>query len=167
MEATLRGPTPTLIAVAAFVLAFTAVAAAAAGLPAIDKALAVHFKSPSPPSYEYALIDLNGDGLPEAVVLITDSSYCGSGGCTMSVLRGDGHSFAYVSGSTITREPIRVLTESRFGWKTLSVNVAGGGIQPGETVMRFDGKRYPLNPGMQPYASPTDLIGATALVFRQ
>lgn len=163
----MRGLAPTLITSAASLLAFTAVAAAAAGLPAIDKALAAHFNSSSAPSYDYALIDLNGDGIPEAVVLINDPHYCGSGGCTMSVLRGGGSSFAYISGSTVTREPIRVLAESRFGWKTLSVSVAGGGAQPGEAVMRFDGKRYPPNPSMQPYAGATDLTGATILVFRK
>jgi hypothetical protein len=148
----------------------TAVAAsppALAGPPTLDAALAAHYKGSPPFSYKYALVDLNGDGVLDAVVLITDRFYCGSGGCNMAILRGTGDSFAYVSGSTISREPIRVLTESRHGWKSLSVAVAGGGVKSGDVVMRFNGKRYPLNPTMQPYATAADIAGAKELDLKE
>ena len=66
------------------------------------------------PMYRHALADLNGDGRVDAVVLLL-GDYCGSGGCTMLVFRGTKDGFAFVSGSTITNEPIRVSREKTNG----------------------------------------------------
>jgi putative lipoprotein len=141
--------------------------AQAGGNPVIDTAMTAFEKPDVLPSYEYALADLNGDGIPDAIVLITDAHYCGSGGCEMLVLRGEREHFRIISSTTITRKPIRVLAESRKGWKSLSVFVAGGGAKPGDVVMRFNGKGYPGNPSMQPYAKAADLHGAAQLEFKQ
>jgi hypothetical protein len=40
---------------------------------------------PAAYEFEYALTDLNEDGIQDAVVLLTGQDYCGSGGCTMRV----------------------------------------------------------------------------------
>ena len=141
--------------------------AQAGGNLAIDAAMTAYARPDPLPSYEYALTDLNGDGTPEAIVLITDAHYCGSGGCTMIVLRGDREGFRMISSSTISGKPIRVLAESRKGWKSLSVFVAGGGATEGEVFMRFNGKRYPGNPSIQPYATASDLRGAAPLEFKR
>ena len=68
-----------------------------------------------------------------------------------------------VHSSTITWTPFRVLTESQHGWKSISVSVSGGGMKAGEVVMRFDGKKYPSNPSLQPYATPDELAGSEEL----
>jgi hypothetical protein len=139
--------------------------AVAGGVPAIDKVLAARFGTAPP--YEYAMVDLNGDGVPDAIVLLTGPEYCGSGGCNMVVLRGAKEAFFFVSSSTITRQPVRILQEARMGWRSLSVSVAGGGAKPGEVLMRFNGKRYPRNPTTQPYATASDLRDAATLEFKQ
>ena len=74
----------------------------------------------------------------------------------MLVFRGTKDKFIFVSGSTITFEPIRVSPEKSHGWKTLIVYSKG----KGDVLMRFDGKRYPLNPSMQPKAPPAQLEAA-------
>src|SRR5216683_5061459 len=101
------------------------------------------------PVFRHAFTDLDGDGHPDAVVLLSSPSWCGSGGCTMIVFRGTKGGFTPVSSSTITYEPIRVSTEKKSGWRTLIVYSKG----KGDVLMRFDGKRYPLNPSMQPRAT--------------
>lgn len=111
-------------------------------------------------SYRHALTDLNGDGLPDAVVLLSGSRFCGSGGCNMAVFRGSKSGFTFVSGSTITREPIRVMTEKNAGWNALIVYTN----RIGDMVMRFDGSRYPLNPSTQPKASEAQLKAARILL---
>jgi hypothetical protein len=60
--------------------------------------------------YQAAFVDLNGDGTPEAIVYVTGSARCGSGGCTTLVLARGGSSYRVVSQIPITRPPIRVLT---------------------------------------------------------
>jgi putative lipoprotein len=116
------------------------------------------------PSFKFALVDLNDDGVLDAVVLITDR--CGSGGCNMLILRGTAGGFTVVSGSTITNEPIKVSPELHHGWHTLLVSVRGGGVQPGLVLMRFNGTKFPLNPTVQPRATQAQADSATALVFQ-
>src|SRR5580700_3406151 len=103
------------------------------------------------PTFQYALTDLDGDGRIDAVVLLTGSSWCGSGGCTMIIFRGRTDGFRFVSRSTISNAPIRRISpEKAHGWRTLVVYSKG----KGDVLMRFDGARYPLNPSLQPKATP-------------
>lgn len=65
--------------------------------------------------------DLNGDGCPDAIVLLTGNKWCGSGGRNMLVFQGTKTGFTFVSASTVTQEPVAVLPETRHGWHTLVV----------------------------------------------
>jgi len=148
------------------------VAAASAGWPALadeppglSDAVRAYTQTSSTPSFEYALVDLNEDGVLDAVVLLKNP-YCGSGGCDMLILRGSAGRFALVSKSTISNQPIKVSRERQHGWHTLLVTVKGGGIQPRSVVMPFNGRKYPLNPSVQPRATPAHFDSATALAFR-
>lgn len=58
------------------------------------------------PMFRHALVDLNGDGRDDAIVLLSGRSWCGSGGCNMLVLRGTEEGFTVISASTITSEPV-------------------------------------------------------------
>lgn len=131
---------------------------------ALEKAVKAWAEESKAPSYRHAFADLNDDGIDDAVVLITDNQYCGSGGCSFVIFQGVGGGFKVVSSSTITREPILLLPEKKKGWHTLSVLVAGGGAKPGQVMMRFDGRNYPSNPSMEPKANRSDLKGAKTLI---
>jgi hypothetical protein len=85
----------------------------------------------------------------------------------MLVFQGTTDGFKFISSNTITREPIQVLSESKSGWHTLAVSIGGGGMSPGQVLMRFDGKKYPLNPTMQPAATSKDLSGAMTLPLQE
>ncbi len=111
------------------------------------------------PKHRYALVDLDGDGIPDAVILVTDRAYCGSDGCTLEIFRGTVDGFTFVSGSTLTLEPIRLSREASHGWRTLIVATR----HRGNVLMRFDGRRYPLSPSMQPKASSIQIEGAAVL----
>jgi hypothetical protein len=101
--------------------------------------------------YNLVLVDLNGDGKPEAVVYVSGNSWCGSGGCNMLVLYKQKSKYTIVGDTTITRLPIRVLSTKKNGWHDLSVFVAGGGILPGYNAkLSFDGREYPENPSAPP-----------------
>lgn len=101
--------------------------------------------------YIAAFRDLNGDGMPEAIVYLMGKSWCGSGGCNTLILERNGSSWRIVTNIRITRRPIRVLTKKSHGWCSLGVWVQGGGIQPGyEAELLFNGKSYPRNPSVPP-----------------
>ncbi len=113
-----------------------------------------------------ATVDLNGDGKPETIVYLLGQEFCGSGGCSMLVLRQDQNgNYMLVTESTITRLPIRILTTSTNGWKDLGVTVARGGIRtPYEARLPFNGKKYPSNPTVSPAKRlPTHTPGTTLI----
>jgi hypothetical protein len=98
-----------------------------------------------------ALVDLNGDRKPEAIVYLMSNRWCGSGGCTTLILVPNGDAWRLLSKVTITRPPIRVLASKSSGWRSIGVWVEGGGIEPGyEAELRFNGKTYPRNPSTLP-----------------
>jgi hypothetical protein len=101
--------------------------------------------------YIAAFSDLNGDGIPEAIVYVMGPEWCGSGGCNLLILKRVGTVWKTVTQLTITRPPIRVLKNTSNGWRNIAVWVQGGGIQPGyEAELRFNGKTYPRNPSVPP-----------------
>jgi hypothetical protein len=101
--------------------------------------------------YSLAFVDLDEDESEEAVVRISGSGLCGSGGCDAAVFTRSGNGWREVTGFTITWPPIRLLDTRTNGWRDLSVKVAGGGIRPGyEARLPFDGRTYPENPSVAP-----------------
>jgi hypothetical protein len=128
-----------------------------------------HIPPVDPASYEldFALVDLNGDGIPDAIVLFKGPHNCGSGGCTLEILRGTQLGFEFLSRSTISREPIQILAERRFGWYSFTVSVSGGGAKSCNAVMRFNGQKYPLNPSLAPCVTTAQLQSATPVTMTQ
>jgi hypothetical protein len=159
----MRKMMPYLLGMLLFV---TATRALGGDVPALEKAIKSWAEESTAPTYRHAFSDLNEDGIDDAVVLITDNQYCGSGGCSFVVFQGVAGGFKIVSSSTITRAPILLLPEKKKGWHTLSVFVAGGGAKPGQVMMRFNGKKYPGNPSTQPNAKENDLKGAETLISK-
>jgi hypothetical protein len=101
--------------------------------------------------YSLAFVDLNGDSQLEVIVYIVSQTWCGSGGCTMLVLKPKGSTYEVVTETSVTRPPIRVLDAESHGWHNIGVWVQGGGIQPGyEAELAFDGRSYPRNPSVPP-----------------
>jgi hypothetical protein len=110
--------------------------------------------------WRHALADLNGDGVQDALVLLLDPDWCGTGGCTMLVLRGGKRGFAVLSSSSVTDAPIRVSPLKAGGWKSLIVYSRGRG----DVLMRFDGARYPNNPSLLPKATAAQVRAAAVVI---
>ena len=95
--------------------------------------------------------DLNGDGVPEAIVYLVGNEWCGSGGCNLFILRKNGHSWKTVTSISITNPPVRMLDHTSNGWHNIGVQVRGGGMTHGyEAELRFNGKTYANNPTVPP-----------------
>jgi len=71
--------------------------------------------------------------------------------CSSLVLEPKGSSFKVITRTTITRLPIRVLSEKNKWLARFGGLGRGGGIRPGyEARLRFNGKKYPSNPSGPP-----------------
>ncbi len=114
----------------------------------LTSALSKYFNNDIP-NYEKGFYDLNGDGLKEAVIYIKDSDWCGSGGCTLFVFQATDVGFLFVSRTTITRKPVSISQNKTSGWHDITVDTKG----VGRVVLKYNGKKYPLNPSIQPTAT--------------
>ncbi|WP_305095564.1 hypothetical protein [Croceibacterium aestuarii] len=100
--------------------------------------------------YRSSEFDLDGDGKPEILVYVGGPSLCGSGGCSLVVLKREGDRFTPVVQTTVTQLPVGVLDSSSNGWRDLWVSVAGGGELGGRRKLPFDGESYATNPTVPP-----------------
>lgn len=114
---------------------------------AIDKYLAEH-NGPKNSQYEYTRMDLNGDGLREALVLfnLPHSYWCGWSGCTMAVFQAGDNDFKILSETTRIRGPLMVGSTKTNGWEDIGVRLSGTDVADRNVLLKFDGTRYPENP---------------------
>lgn len=95
------------------------------------------------PSYNISWFDLDGDGRQEALVLMTGEAWCGTGGCTLMVLKQDAASWRVVSRIPACRAPVVLLDGKTNGWRDLAVVAQGGGdVSQKVTVLKFRKNRY-------------------------
>jgi hypothetical protein len=114
--------------------------------------------------YYYDRVDLNGDGNAEALVYLSGSYTCGSGGCMMLVLTPAGQRYQMVSKMTLVQAPVIVSAEKSAGWNDLVLEVSGGGAEKHYARMQFDGSAYPGNPSTAPEVAPNTTINGTAVM---
>jgi hypothetical protein len=101
-----------------------------------------------PDHYEIARADLDADGKEDVLALMNGkSSYCGSGGCTLFILKGTGKGFTSLSSVKVVNAPIYLRKSTAHGFRDLLVTVRGGGATPGLASLTFDGKAYPPGAG--------------------
>jgi hypothetical protein len=112
------------------------------------------------PPFRQALTDLDDDRRSDAIVLLTGSDWCRTGGCTMLVFRGTTAGFEFVSASNDTSEPIRVSAAKSNGWRTLVVSSKGRG----DVFLPFDGTRYPANPSTADKATASQARAAKTVI---
>ena len=121
--------------------------------PKVDRALRDYFKmhktDPKNTRYRWLTYDLNGDGQPE---LLAQLDWCGSGGCTLLIFENNDNQWHFNSRVTLINTPLNLGQKTSNGWRDLVLFVSGGGAQPNQHVLRYDGISYPLNPSMAPVA---------------
>jgi hypothetical protein len=100
--------------------------------------------------YDFAGVDLNGDGKSEALVLFSGQDWCVQTGCSLVVFQEEATGYKVISHVTRVRPPVLIGPEANFGWRDLMV-ATGGGPAPVRTVrLGFSGKGYPINALLQP-----------------
>ena len=102
------------------------------------------------PTYKTEYIDLNDDGIKDALVLMNTPDWCGTGGCSLFIFQGTENNFEFLSSASLIQQPFTVSKTKNNGWRDLIVDVRGGGATPQTVVLKFDGEIYPSNPSLEP-----------------
>jgi hypothetical protein len=102
--------------------------------------------------YQFNRVDLNGDGTPEVLLRIDGPRTCGTGGCSLFVLRMTAVGYEEVSRTTLTWAPIVVSEHRTGGWNDLVLWQRADPPREASRYMllEFDGTGYPENPSMEP-----------------
>ncbi|MGB3493404.1 MAG: hypothetical protein WBA57_11790 [Elainellaceae cyanobacterium] len=129
-------------------------------MPALLRFLDNHGASSQETEYLVEYVDLNEDGIDEALVLFSGEYWCGTGGCNMAVFEGTAEGYALVSNLSLVNAPVWVSSDRSSGWHDLIVAVSGGGIEPKHVALQFNGSRYPVNPSLERSVEP-DLSSQT------
>jgi hypothetical protein len=115
-------------------------------------------------STRYSAVAASKAGL--VVAYLQGSAWCGSGGCTLLILKPSGSSYKVYSKILLVHEPIMDLRKVTNGLPELGVWVQGGGIEIGyeaALIATHKGK-YPLSAAMvqkhMPVNSGVMLLGA-------
>lgn len=121
--------------------------------PKVDRALrdyfTMHKTDPANTRYRWLTYDLNGDGQEE---LLTQLDWCGSGGCTLLIFENHQQQWRFNSRVTLVNTPLNLGNQTQHGWRDLVFFVSGGGAQPNQHILQYDGVSYPLNPSVAPVA---------------
>ena len=97
--------------------------------------------------YDYARIDLNGDGAREGLVLfkLPYTYWCGYGGCTIAVFEARGDGFILRSEIRNIRGPLVVSPIQTRGWSNIIARVSGVNMPDRNVVLSFENGAYPVN----------------------
>jgi hypothetical protein len=98
-------------------------------------------------AYGYNLVDLNGDGVEDALVYLFSSAYCKGDKCTLLVAKGEaGGKFKVHSVIKDLGVPVLVSADRTNGWADILTQVFDEKGTATSVKMVFDGGKYPENP---------------------
>jgi hypothetical protein len=123
--------------------------------------------------YYYNLVDLNGDGRPEAIVYVFGTTWCGSAGCAALVFRAIEGGYELVTHISGVENPVIVSRLKTRGWNDLIAHVRWGEVDEHTlrdyyAVLRFDGRTYPDQfPGAPPLDARAKVRGTAYLTGNQ
>lgn len=104
----------------------------------------------APPNseYDFVRIDLNGDGLRDAIVLfkLPHTYWCGWDGCGMAVFRAHREHFTPLATISNVRGPIYVNSTGNKGWRDIIIRLSGTTMRDKNVTLAFDGHTYPQSP---------------------
>ncbi len=109
-------------------------------------------RGPRNARYDYARIDLNGDGMRDALVLfkLPHTYWCDWGGCTMTIFEARDNGFVLRSEMTNVRGPVMISHQKTQGWRDILFRVSGINAPDRNIVMAFNRGAYPVNPAGAP-----------------
>lgn len=108
--------------------------------------------APPNSAYDYARVDLNGDGRRDGLVLfkLPHTHWCGWDGCGMAIFRAHNNGFAAMSSVSGVRGPLYVSNTGQKGWRDIIIRISGTTMRDKNVILQFNGKSYPNTPMLAP-----------------
>ena len=100
--------------------------------------------------YQLQGVDLDGDGVGEALVLFEGKDWCKSTGCSLAVFKADARGYKPVFRTVSVKAPVIVTRQESQGWREMVVGSGGGRAPVRRVVLRFSGLGYPRNAMLEP-----------------
>ena len=120
--------------------------------------------SPRQSEYDYARIDMNGDGRRDALILfnLPHHHWCGWGGCTLVVFEAQDDHFSFISRIANVRGPLLISPKTSHGWNDIILRLTGMNRADETIRIAFDGRSYPADPSTVPPIPYNfeDIVGA-------
>lgn len=118
--------------------------------------------------YQMQGVDLDGDGVGEAMVLFGGEDWCTKSGCSLAILKSDERGYKPIFRTVRVRAPVIVSRNESQGWRDIIVTSGGGGAPVRRVVLRFSGNGYPRNAMQEPeYPREAPLDGEIAIAVGQ
>lgn len=101
------------------------------------------------------------------LVYLIGTKVCGSGGCTMLVLkRSDFTGYSVLTRMTVVQQPVIVSNQRTNGYPDLIIYTSGGGAVPAYHRLQFDGSSYPTNPTAAPVLPAGTVVNGVSFASR-
>lgn len=108
----------------------------------------------APPNsdYDFARVDLNGDGRREGIILfkLPHTYWCGWDGCGMLILKAGKDDFTPLSTISNVRGPIYISSETNNGWRDIIIRTSGTNMADKNIKLEFNNGNYPQSPLLAP-----------------
>ena len=114
------------------------------------EALKDDLSSPDSLRLQTGATDLDGDGVAEVLAYAIDPMICGTGGCSLYVLRKAGDSYRILDQIGPSQLPIYKLPVGEDGWAELGVTTYGGGVAQQVMAVPHGEAGYAPNPTGEP-----------------
>ncbi|RZV50584.1 MAG: hypothetical protein EX258_05180 [Sphingomonadaceae bacterium] len=114
------------------------------------EALKDNISTPDSLRLQTGATDLDGDGEAEVLAYAIDPMICGTGGCSLYVLRKAGDSYRILDQIGPSQLPIYKLAAGEDGWAELGVTVFGGGVAERIMAVPHGEAGYVRNPTGEP-----------------
>jgi len=100
-------------------------------------------------AYKTAGVDLNGDGIYEAIVLFEGKDWCAKTGCSLAVFQKFSHGFRPISRTVRVKAPVDVSANATNAYRDLLVQTGGGSAPERRVRLQFTGSEYSRNAMLQ------------------
>lgn len=119
-------------------------------------------QQPSP--YRSVGLDLNSDGIAEALVLLEGGDWCTNAGCTLAIFSDSPTGFKAMATIRRVWAPVVLASERNNGYSDLVVNTGLAGPREQRVRLRFGADGYPGNAIVQtPMPADIEVGGAVVL----